>query len=514
MNIIADMIRAMRPAQRRKFLESNNANTLHYRLFQIMSQNPEGDDENWKERLKLKHNRNEYYQVKNILKRKLEENILQLLAESEGDSRFLIIQQIVLSDFYLKKNFSDLGFYYLNRAVKLLQDNPDPYLAALVYNAKMENAYRTTETDIDQVQNESRKNFEELLHRRDESEAYARLREKIIRSQQLEKIEREFDSLQALVTKGKTEKEAFPMQYKIMEFTYTHMRAKGNNQWLENYLNRSFQKWEKNGSFSRSNHIDKIKLLNRLIVINLINFDFSKAQQHVNLFHEEMKRYDRMLYEAFELYYHVFQSTILWATGKLAAAIRQMESFADLKGNDGFRNRNEEMVFRICLARYYFYQKNYTKTVAEINLLCNEPGLREVMSKKTFLFLKVTELLCAIEQQEFRYSKNVLSYIRRSLQALAKNESPGDKDVERLRVLLACLSRMLRKNSAGFTLLPADLEKMKQIKPVIDNDDFEYINFYLWLSARNSNINLYDLFVAEMNKLERDQPTAATRRKR
>ena len=361
------------------------------------------DDKAFSKLYKDEDDKNAFYRLKNRLIEDINKSIF--MQEFHSDNAMLSFYLAALGHYYFSKTEYRLAFYHYKKAEKKAQELEDYGLLDIIY-ARMirisQELLTVNPEDYIRKRRENRNLLNKLSELHDVLEA-VEYRMKL--SQNLSASKSINNLLKITIDDfARTDelKESSRLQFGIYRVVSRVLLQNNDFPKLEEYLVQAYSDFVKKEFFNKNNHDTKLEMLSWIANSLFKNKKYQASLDYAEVLKTEMERFDKMLYERFELFYYNILIINFSAVNNSKAieillSLTQREKIIKQPIYGAFVYSN--------LAVLYYQSKEYKKALKYINELIHFEGYR-TMDDLVKLKLALGELMIRYELKE----RDVLEY--------------------------------------------------------------------------------------------------------
>jgi hypothetical protein len=468
-------------------------------LFDLVRSDKYGDEEQSivKELYTLNNaqTRNRYYRLRN----KLLENIEKSLTFYHFKYKDSIhaYYDIQLSIMFRERGGYQLAQYFLKKAEKKARELDQFHILEQIYHEYTQLAMKDIELDIEEVLARRRSNLEKVRILRRNSEALAIITQQLKASN----FAREKASILELLEKTKKNVEAsadifHSTEGKIQLFRTVSallLQKEAYGQ-LVTYAETAIHELESNHQFNNDNHADRLFM--RLWLINALfkTCDFVRTEEQLRIFEGEMVMYKKQNYYTYLFNYTNVRTNVLKCLGRNDEAgvlIRQNLLVREL------RSDAENLAhLTLDLADHQFLSRDFAAAAATIADLKKLEGY-DLLSDQARMFLDVFEMVVQLELEKYDFPAQAFLSLKKNYRKLLKQPSH-----ERVTLFVELLIKVAASLEKGKTpALKAQFGRLQELFRENEHGSNEILLYDLYLQAKSTDGNYYELFVQKMRRL-------------
>ena len=372
---------------------TNNKNRKDVDLFDYMKKK-KGDFTTKDILKKLETNPNNYYQIKNRLYHELNNSMVwQYIWKDKQSKSFSFV---LLSRVYKNKGELELSFHYLKKAEKEAIDSELYEVLSIIYSEIIQISHELLSVDVDHYIELKRNNIK-ILSEIDEMDLLlAKIMYDIKTKQNFGKSDGSLVKLiktkYAKISKEKNLVNSPRFRIRLFKMYSRLLLQERDYQSLEKFLIESYNDFETDKLFNRSNHNEKLTLLTYLSNCLYKTKKYKQSLKYSEELLSGMKEYDYFLHDKYLFYYYNILVLNYAKTDKKKALdylnkASRSEVIKKLPSYNAFIYLNRSLI--------YYYEDNYKESQKNIaRLIMQEDFL--LLDKSFQLKILVTELMIRI----------------------------------------------------------------------------------------------------------------------
>ncbi len=308
---------------------------------------------------------NYFYQIRHRLKGLLEDFILDISIQNEGNYFTEVSNNINIAHFLRNKNLHEKSLKALLKAEKICEQNSDFELLIVVYSHMLAIAQVYPEIEVYEIvekQANARKKAEifnqlEVDYSTFKYELY-KSNYSLPHSEILEKLD---SYLKKFHLYDLTKLESFNLQYKVLSIIMEVMIYNENTYELFKQYEQNFLDWDKQLLFNKKNIEKKLSITYRMCLYLLRQFRFDECNTYLDRFYNDLQLPEAESLGSYLLLYYQVKTVVYAYTGKVSNAI-----FAtlDILERNLINNRIDVyFIFLFNLANFYFLNGNFENSL-------------------------------------------------------------------------------------------------------------------------------------------------------
>ncbi len=347
--------------------------------------------------------KNAFYRLKNRLIEDINKSIF--MQEFHSDNAMLSFYLAALGHYYFSRTEYRLAFYHYRKAEKKAQELEDYGLLDIIYARLIRISQELLTANPEDYIRKRREN-RNLLNKLSELDDVLEAVEYRMKLSQNLSASKSINNLLKITIDDfvKTEelKESSRLQFGIYRVVSRVLLQNNDFPKLEEYLVHAYSDFENKEFFNKNNHDTKLEMLSWIANSLFKNKKYQASLDYAEVLKTEMERFDKMLYERFELFYYNiliinFSSINNSKAIEILLSLTEREKIVKQPIYGGFIYSN--------LAVLFYQRKEYKKALKYINELLHFEGYRS-MDELVKLKLALGELMIRYELKE----RDVLEY--------------------------------------------------------------------------------------------------------
>ena len=436
-------------------------------LFDLMKR--KGGDLKIKDALKkLETNTNNYHQIKNRLYHELNNSMVWQHIWKDNQSKSF--SYVLLARVYKNKGELELAFHYLNYAQKEALDSELYEILSIVYTEIIQLSHELISIDVDKYIALKKENIL-ILSAIDEVDM---LLSKVMYDMKTKQNFGKADlSLYKIVKSkyikiAKDKKLVNSARFRMRLFKmYSRLQLqKRDYKSLEKFLIESYNEFEKDNLFSRSNHNEKLTLLTYLTNCLCKNKKHKESIKYAELLLISMKEYDSFLHDKYLFFYYNILVSNYAKTDKDKALdylnkASNNEVIKQLPSYTSFIYLNKALI--------YFHEDDFRQA---------QKNMSRLILQEDFLFLdKAFQLKVLITDIIIRF-KNGRHDIIDKIEDIRKNHKQLllDEEYFRDREMINIISKKMHDED-----IADDKKRILSSMSDYDSEDLDIISYNIWL---------------------------------
>lgn len=320
------------------------------------------------ERLYPDGNKNPYYRLKN----RLITDLCKSLTIQHFDEDDLIHAQnlLNLARFFHYRNSYQLSNHFLKKAEKKALALEQFELLDIIYSEYIRLSHETVSIDPETYMVKRRENAVKLNELRAIDDILATVKYKLKVSQNFNPGKNPvMDMLQETVdrlTEGDRIKESPVLRFRIYQAVSQILLQQHDYQNLEDYLLKTYQEFENENLFGRSNHQTKLQMLTYLVNSLFKNGKGELSLQYAEQLHHAMMEFDNLHYDRFHFFYY---NALIFNYSEFDPE-KAIELLIELENTDRMKQATFYVLFvYLNLSVLYYKVKNYRASIRYLNKL-------------------------------------------------------------------------------------------------------------------------------------------------
>jgi hypothetical protein len=344
--------------------KGKDKDSLPLKLFEIYRKDYNKSEAQILKELGIKET-NYFYQIRHRLKGLIEDFVLEISIQSEGNYFTEVSNNINIAHYYRNKNLHEKALKALIKAEKICEQNSDFELLVVIYSHMLSIAQVYPEIEVYEIiekQNIARKKAE-IFNQLEVD--FSTFKYELYKSNyslpQHDILDKLNDYLSKFHLYDLTKLETFNLQYKVLSIIIEVMIYKEDSYELFKQYEQLFLNWDSQLLFNKRNIEKKLSITYRMCVYLLRQFRFDECETYLERFYQDLQLPEaEALSSHFLLYYQV--KTIVYAyTGRVSSAIY---ATLDILERNLINNRVDiNFIFVFNLANYYFINGNFENSL-------------------------------------------------------------------------------------------------------------------------------------------------------
>ena len=436
-------------------------------LFDLMKR--KGGDLKIKDALKkLETNTNNYHQIKNRLYHELNNSMVWQHIWKDNQSKSF--SYVLLARVYKNKGELELAFHYLNYAEKEALDSELYEILSIVYTEIIQLSHELISIDVDKYIALKKENILILSEIDDVDMLLSKVMYDMKTKQNFGKADL---SLYKIVKSkynkiAKDKKLVNSARFRMRLFKmYSRLQLqKRDYKSLENFLIESYNEFEKDNLFSRSNHNEKLTLLTYLTNCLCKNKKHKESIKYAELLLISMKEYDSFLHDKYLFFYY----NILVSNYAKTDKDKALDYLNKASNNEVIKKLPSYTSFiYLNKALIYFHENNFREA---------QKNMSRLILQEDFLFLdKAFQLKVLITDIIIRF-KNGRHDIIDKIEDIRKNHKQLllDEEYFRDREMINIISKKMHDED-----IADDKKRILSSMSDYDSEDLDIISYNIWL---------------------------------
>lgn len=429
------------------------------------------------ERLYQDGNKNPYYRLKN----RLITDLCKSLTIQHFDEDDLIHAQnlLNLARFFHYRNSYQLSNHFLKKAEKKALSLEQFELLDIIYSEYIRLSHETVSIDPETYMVKRRENAVKLSELRAIDDILATVKYKLKVSQNFNPGKNPvMDMLQETVdrlTEGDRIKESPVLRFRIYQAVSQILLQQHDYQNLEDYLLKTYQEFENEQLFGRSNHQTKLQMLTYLVNSLFKNGKGELSLRYAEQLHDAMKEFDNLHYDRFHFFYY---NALIFNYSEFDPE-KAIELLIELENTDRMKQATFYVLFvYLNLSVLYYKVKNYRASIRYLNKLFLHDSYKNADPSLQFS-ITIAEMQIRMELDDSDFLAYRLEQVRKDhVSELKQSQNQRSKVVLELIEDLALKGEHPR--SAEFN------KKVEAFKLTVDSEteESELITFNEWIDQK------------------------------
>jgi hypothetical protein len=436
-------------------------------LFDFMKK--KGGDLKIKDALKkLETNTNNYHQIKNRLYHELNNSMVWQHIWKDNQSKSF--SYVLLARVYKDKGELELAFHYLKYAEKEAIDSELYEILSIVYTETIQLSHELISIDVDKYIALKRENIL-ILSEIDEMDLLlAKVMYDIKTKQNFGRTDHSLSKLikskYSKISKDKKLVNSARFRMRLFKMYSRLLLQNRDYKSLEKFLIESYNEFEEDKLFSRSNHNEKLTLLTYLTNCLCKNKKHKESLKYAELLLISMKEYDSFLHDKYLFFYY----NILVSNYAKTDKDKALDYLNKASKNEVIKKLPSYISF-IYLNRslIYFHQDNFINA---------QKNMSRLILQEDFLLLdKAFQLKVLIADVIIRF-KNGQHNIIDKIKDIRRNHKQLllDKEYVRDREMINIISKKINDED-----IADDKKRILSCMSDNDSEDLDIISYNLWL---------------------------------
>jgi hypothetical protein len=438
------------------------------------------DERKIHKRLYAEDSKNSFYRLKHRLLQDLNKSLM--VQHFDDDQLVYILHLLALEKFYYNKNNIRCAFYFLKKAESEAKKIENFELLDIIYGEFIKLSHELVSINPEKYIEHRKKNLGQIHQLRVIDDILALVSYKM-------KVTQNFSSnanpviplLQKTLNKVSRDKELIQnskLRFKIYDAVSRILLQKREYKALEDYLLKTFDEFEKEKLFNRSNHDTKLQML--VFIVNTL-FKTNKLKESLKYGEKlkySMEEHQRMLYNKYLFFYY---NSLVINYSKLDKR-KGIEILEEMKANTRLTSTPfYKMFIYLNLAVLFFDVDDYHQSVRNLNKVYLLEGFQN--ADRTLKFkIAIAELMIRYEVQDFDILEVKIRQVKKDFKDFLLK-----KETEREKQMLDIVSRMIvtdhiKKDKPLYSLIQSVLRSEEKEA----EGDAEIINYKNWLKEKIS----------------------------
>ena len=436
-------------------------------LFDFMKK--KGDALKIKDALKkLETNTNNYHQIKNRLYHELNNSMVWQHIWKDNQSKSF--SYVLLSRVYKNKGELELAFHYLKYAEKEAIDSELYEILSIIYTEIIQLSHELISIDVDKYIELKSENILVLYEIDKVDLLLAKVMYDIKTKQNFGKTDLSFfkivKSKYINISKDKKLVNSASFRMRLFKMYSRLLLQERDYKSLENFLIESYNEFEKDNLFNRSNHNEKLTLLTYLTNCLCKNKKHKQSLKYAELLLISMKEYDSFLYDKYLFFYY----NILVSNYAKTDKDKALDYLNKASKNEVIKKLPSYISFiYLNRALIYFHEDNF---------IAAKKNMSRLILQEDFLLLdKAFQLKILIADIIIRF-KNGQHDIIEKIKDIRKNHKQLllDKEYVRDREMINIISKKINHED-----IADDKKRILSCMSDYDSEDLDIISYNLWL---------------------------------
>lgn len=470
-NVLNNIIQSLSKQEIRFFKlfikRTDNKKRKDVDLFDFMKK--KGGDLKIKDALKkLETNTNNYHQIKNRLYHELNNSMVWQHIWKDNQSKSF--SYVLLSRVYKNKGELELAFHYLNHAEKEALDSELYEILSIVYTEIIQLSHELISIDVDKYIALKKENILILSEIDKVDLLLAKVMYDIKTKQNFGKADLSLYKIvkSKYIKIAKDKKLVNSARFRMRLFKmYSRLQLqKRDYKSLENFLIESYNEFEKDNLFSRSNHNEKLTLLTYLTNCLCKNKKHKESIKYAKLLLISMKEYDSFLHDKYLFFYY----NILVSNYAKTDKDKALDYLNKASNNEVIKKLPSYTSFiYLNKALIYFHENNFREA---------QKNMSRLILQEDFLFLdKAFQLKVLIADIIIRF-KNGYNDIIDKIEDIRKNYKQLllEEEYVRDKEIINIISKKINDED-----IANDKKRILSSMSDYDSEDLDIISYNIWL---------------------------------
>ena len=417
---------------------------------------------------KLETNTNNYHQIKNRLYHELNNSMVWQYIWKDNQSKSF--SYVLLSRVYKNKGELELAFHYLNQAEKEALDSELYEILSIVYTEIIQLSHELISIDVDKYITLKKENILILSEIDNVDLLLAKVMFDIKTKQNFGRTDISLSKLikskYSKIAKDKKLVNSSRFRMRLFKMYSRLLLQERNYKLLENFLIESYNEFEEDNLFSRSNHNEKLTLLTYLTNCLCKNKKHKESIKYAELLLISMKEYDSFLHDKYLFFYYNILVSNYAKTDKDKALdylnkASNNEVIKKLPSYTSFIYLNKALV--------YFHEDNFSQAQKNISRL--------ILQEDFLLLDKAFQLKVLIADLIIRF-KNGYHDIIDKIEVIIKKHKQLllDEEYVRDREMINIISKKINDEDVA-----DDKKRILSFMSDYDSEDLDIISYNIWL---------------------------------
>ncbi len=439
--------------------KGKDKDSLPLKLFEIYRKDYNKTENQILKELGIKET-NYFYQIRHRLKGLLEDFVLDLSIQSEGNYFTEVSNNINIAHYLRNKNLHEKALKALLKAEKICEQNSDFELLVVVYSHMLAIAQVFPEIEVYEI-------VEKQVNARKKAEIfnqlevdYSTFKYELYKSNyslpHSDIIEKLDSYLKKFHLYDLTKLESFNLQYKVLSIIMEVMIYNENTYELFKQYEQNFLDWDKQLLFNKRNIEKKLSITYRMCLYLLRQFRFDECNTYLDRFYNDLQLPESESLGSYMLLYYQVKTVVYAYTGKVSSAI-----FAtlDILERNLINNRIDvNFIFVFNLANFYFMNGNFENSLDTFLKLEKKKNFSKYLTDSIRMDINIYKamIMIMLKKKDITLVKNLEQEITTELKIssrkkefinilihISKNKD-WDKDQEYLKSIEAFLATKKR----------------------------------------------------------------------
>ncbi len=480
MNILFEIINSLNKEESRFYkLFAGRTNSGDIRkdilLFDFIKQNGEESEEHTIANELYKDNRNSFYQLKNRLYKDLNKSMMLQHMGKEKD--IFILHYVLLSRVYKRKGNVKLSFHYLKKAEKEADTIEAYELLSIIYSEILKLSYDMVSINVEEYIAKKRENNERLNWVQEIDLLLAAVLYRIKTAQNFSTNDESVNEILQKTLDSFSKNDKIPkspkFRVKVYQVVSRILLQQHDFHALEEYLIHTYEEFNRDKIFTKSNHEQKLTMLSYLTNCLFKTRKYKQSLEYAEKLKTSMNEYDGFLKEKYLFYYY----NALVINYSLSNKDKALEVLKEAKRNDVIQQLPTFSVFiYLNTALIYYDQRKLSLAVKNLSRLILQDDFVNI-GKSFQLKIHIAELIVRFDLNQTDVIDSRVKNIKKTFRDLLK-----DSNFNRDKQLIEIIDALIYCNN-----LNQDkklLKKITELSALIDDekaDDIDVINYNVWL---------------------------------
>ena len=470
-NVLNNIIQSLSKQEIRFFKlfikRTDNKKRKDVDLFDFMKK--KGGDLKIKDALKkLETNTNNYHQIKYRLYHELNNSMVWQYIWKDNQSKSF--SYVLLSRVYKNKGELELAFHYLNQAEKEALDSELYEILSIVYTEIIQLSHELISIDVDKYITLKKENILILSEIDNVDLLLAKVMFDIKTKQNFGRTDISLSKLikskYSKIAKDKKLVNSSRFRMRLFKMYSRLLLQERNYKLLENFLIESYNEFEEDNLFSRSNHNEKLTLLTYLTNCLCKNKKHKESIKYAELLLISMKEYDSFLHDKYLFFYY----NILVSNYAKTDKDKALDYLNKASNNEVIKKLTSYTSFiYLNKALVYFHEDNFRQAQKNISRL--------ILQEDFLLLDKAFQLKVLIADLIIRF-KNGYHDIIDKIEVIRKKHKQLllDEEYVRDREMINIISKNINDEDVA-----DDKKRILSFMSDYDSEDLDIISYNIWL---------------------------------
>jgi len=480
MNILFEIINSLNKEESRFYkLFAGRTNSGDIRkdilLFDFIKQNGEESEEHTIANELYKDNRNSFYQLKNRLYKDLNKSMMLQHMGKEKD--IFILHYVLLSRVYKRKGNVKLSFHYLKKAEKEADTIEAYELLSIIYSEILKLSYDMVSINVEEYIAKKRENNERLNWVQEIDLLLAAVLYRIKTAQNFSTNDESVNEILQKTLDSFSKNDKIPkspkFRVKVYQVVSRILLQQHDFHALEEYLIHTYEEFNRDKIFTKSNHEQKLTMLSYLTNCLFKTRKYKQSLEYAEKLKTSMNEYDGFLKEKYLFYYY----NALVINYSLSNKDKALDVLKEAKRNDVIQQLPTFSVFiYLNTALIYYDQRKLSLAAKNLSRLILQDDFVNI-GKSFQLKIHIAELIVRFDLNQTDVIDSRIKHIKKTFRDLLK-----DSNFNRDKQLIEIIDALIYCNN-----LNQDkklLKKITELSALIDDekaDDIDVINYNVWL---------------------------------